>query len=107
MREMRTFHYFFIPLHGRQQPSMKRWKCFILSIVGGIGISIVVLLIVATIALHSEAFRRQIVRQSTILLTDKLKTKVSMKDADINLIREQIDLRGIEIEDRKSARCFR
>ena len=85
---------------------MKRWKRIILSIVGGIGISIVVLLIVATIALHSEAFRRQIVRQSTILLTDKLKTKVSMKDADINLIREQIDLRGIEIEDRQKRKML-
>ena len=103
---MRTFHYFFIPLHGRQQPSMKRWKRIILTIVGGIGISIVVLLIVATIALHSEAFRRQIVRQSTILLTDKLKTKVSMKDADIDLIREQIDLRGIEIEDRQKRKML-
>ena len=85
---------------------MKRWKRIILSIVGGIGISIVVLLIVATIALHSEAFRRQIVRQSTILLTDKLKTKVSMKDADIDLIREQIDLRGIEIEDRQKRKML-
>lgn len=103
---MRTFHYFFIPLHGRQQPSMKRWKRIILTIGGGIGISIVVLLIVATIALHSEAFRRQIVRQSTILLTDKLKTKVSMKDADIDLIREQIDLRGIEIEDRQKRKML-
>lgn len=85
---------------------MKRWKRIILSIGGGIGISIVVLLIVATIALHSEAFRRQIVRQSTILLTDKLKTKVSMKDADIDLIREQIDLRGIEIEDRQKRKML-
>ena len=85
---------------------MKRWKRIILTIVGGIGISIVVLLIVATIALHSEAFRRQIVRQSTILLTDKLKTKVSMKDADIDLIREQIDLRGIEIEDRQKRKML-
>lgn len=85
---------------------MKRWKRIILTIVGGIGISIVVLLIVATIALHSEAFRQQIVKQSTILLTDKLKTKVSMKDADIDLIREQINLRGIEIEDRQKRKML-
>ena len=104
MSGKRTFQYFFIPLQGILY--MKKWKRNILVIGGGIGIILAVLAIVAIITLNSKAFRRQMVKQATILLTEKLKTKVSIKDADIDFKRAQITLQGVEIEDRQKRKML-
>ena len=105
MSEGRTFHYFFIPLHIILH-IMKRWKRNILLVGGSIGIVLVALTIAAIIILNSEAFRHQMVRQATVLLTEKLKTRVSVKDADIDFLKEQINLLGVEIEDRQKRKML-
>ena len=105
MSGKRTFHYFFNTFAWHTS-HMKRWKRYILIFGGGIGFILAVLIIVAVITLNSKAFRQQVVKQVTILLTDKLKTKVSVKDADIDFKHAQITLQGVEIEDRQKRKML-
>lgn len=105
MSGKRTFHYFFNTFAWHTS-HMKRWKRYILIFGGGIGFILAVLTIVAIITLNSKAFRQQMVKQTTILLTDKLKTKVSVKDADIDFKHAQITLQGVEIEDRQKRKML-
>ena len=76
----------------------KTSRC-VLKIFCGIFLTLLLLLIVATVLLNSAAFQNKILKNATQLLSEKLGTKVEIDSVSFSVIGQYIYLYGIDVED--------
>ena len=70
-----------------------------LKVVGGIVGTIVLLLVVAAALLNTHAVQNKLLGIATEKLEEKLQTKVKIDDVSINVLTQDINLKGLEVED--------
>lgn len=70
-----------------------------LKVIGGIIGFILLLLVVAAILLNTQAVQDKLLGIATEKLEEKLQTKVKIDEASINVFNQDVNLKGLEIED--------
>lgn len=86
---------------------MKKTTRWILRIAGGGVAAIILLLAVAAIIVSRPSFRAQLLKQATEMLADKLQTRVSIDSASISVLKGDVGLYGVEIDDRQQRKMLR
>ncbi len=85
---------------------MMKKKTLILKILGGIILSVVMLMVLATLLFHIPAIQQEIATFATELLSEKLQTRVKIERADISLFGGSVNLYGLEIEDQQQRKML-
>ena len=80
---------------------MKRFIVLGLKILGGLLAVVIVLLLAATLVLNSHSFQQKMLSHATELLEEKLQTKVSIDSININFLKFNVGLYGLDVEDRE------
>ena len=80
---------------------MKRFVILGLKILGGLLAVVIVLLLAATLVLNSRSFQQKMLSHATELLEEKLQTKVSIDSININFLKFNVGLYGLDVEDRE------
>ena len=70
-----------------------------LKVIGGIIGFILLLLVVAAILLNTQAVQDKLLGIATEKLEEKLQTKVKIDEASINVFNQDVNLKGLEVED--------
>ena len=78
---------------------MKKTTRIILITLAAITITLVVLVTGAFVALNIPSVRQRIMMQATVLLSEKLNTRVSMEQAELSIFGGYVNLYGLEIDD--------
>ncbi len=78
---------------------MKKIPVTLLKIIGGILLSVVVLLVGAFLALNSNSVQNKLLKKAVTMLQEKLHTEVSIDSVSISLIGQDFRMYGVEIED--------
>ena len=69
--------------------------------------SIAALLMAAMLLLNTDAVQQKILKHATLTLTDKLKTRVSIDHASVDLFTQDIRLHGVSVDDQKQRPLLR
>ena len=80
---------------------MKRFVIRGLKILGGLLVAVIVLLLAATLVFNSSSFQKKMLGHATELLEEKLQTKVSIDSININFLKFNVGLYGLDVEDRE------
>lgn len=80
---------------------MKRFVIRGLKILGGLLVAVIVLLLSATLVFNSSSFQKKMLGHATELLEEKLQTKVSIDSININFLKFNVGLYGLDVEDRE------
>ena len=72
-----------------------------LKILGGIVGVILLLLVVAALLLNSHTIQNKLISYATEQLEEKLQTKVSIDDVSVNVFTQDVNLKGLEVEDQE------
>lgn len=80
---------------------MKRFVVLGLKILGGLLVTLIVLLLSATLILNSRSFQQKMLAHATELLEEKLQTKVSIDSIHIDFFKFKVGLYGLDVEDRE------
>ena len=72
-----------------------------LKIFGGIVGVILLLLVVAAVLLNSHTVQNKLIDYATEQLEEKLQTKVSIDDVSVNVFTQEVNLKGLEVEDQE------
>ena len=80
---------------------MKRFIVLGLKILGGLLAVVIVLLLAATLVLNSHSFQQKMLAHATELLEEKLQTKVSIDSINVNFLKFNVGLYGMDVEDRE------
>ena len=80
---------------------MKRFVIRGLKILGGLLVAVIVLLLAATLVFNSSSFQKKMLDHATELLEEKLQTKVSIDSININFLKFNVGLYGLDVEDRE------
>lgn len=80
---------------------MKRFIVLGLKILAGLLVAAVVLLLAATFVLNSKSFQQKMLTHATELLQEKLQTKVSIDSINVNFLKFNVGLYGLDVEDRE------
>ena len=70
-----------------------------LKVIGGIIGFILLLLVVAAILLNTQAVQNKLLGIATEKLEEKLQTRVKIDDVSINVFNQDVNLKGLEVED--------
>ena len=85
---------------------MKKVLTLTMKIVAGLLAAIVLLLLVAFGAFHTDAVQDRLVAKATDLLSDYLQTSVHIEKASVSIIGQGVRLYGVEIEDQQQRKMF-
>ena len=85
---------------------MKKVLALTMKIVAGLLAAIVLLLVVAFGAFHTDAVQDRLVAKATDLLSDYLQTSVHIEKASVSIIGQGVRLYGVEIEDQQQRKMF-
>lgn len=85
---------------------MKKTTRIILITVAAITITLVVLATGAFVALNIPSVRQHIMLQATVLLSEKLNTRVSMEQAEFSIFGGYVNLYGLEIDDQQQRKML-
>ena len=80
---------------------MKRFVILGVKILGGLLAVVIVLLLAATLVLNSRSFQQKMLSHATELLEEKLQTKVYIDSININFLKCNVGLYGLDVEDRE------
>lgn len=80
---------------------MKRFVVLGLKILGGLLVTLIVLLVSATLILNSRSFQQKMLAHATELLEEKLQTKVSIDSIHVDFFKFKVGLYGMDVEDRE------
>lgn len=72
-----------------------------LKILGGIVGVILLLLLVAAVLLNSHTVQNKLLNYATEQLEEKLQTRVSIDDVSVNVFTQEVNLKGLEVEDQE------
>ncbi len=70
-----------------------------LKVVGGIVGTVVLLLVAAAVLLNTHAVQNKLLGYAKEQLQEKLQTKVKIDDVSVNVLTQDINLKGLEVED--------
>lgn len=85
---------------------MKKVLTLTMKIVAGLLAAIVLLLVVAFGAFHTDAVQDRLVAKATDLLSDYMQTSVHIEKASVSIIDQGVRLYGVEIEDQQQRKMF-
>ena len=85
---------------------MKRFLILGLKIIGSIVAVVVVLLLGAAIIFNTSSFQNKMMAYSADMLAERLQTKVKIDSVSINFLTFDVNLLGVEIEDREQRKMF-
>ena len=85
---------------------MKRYLVLALKIVGGFVAAIVVILVVAAFLLNSSSVQNKALTYATEQLRTKLQTKVEIDSIHINFLTFDVNLMGLDVEDRQQRKML-
>ena len=85
---------------------MKKTTRIILITLAAITITLVVLVTGAFVALNIPSVRQRIMMQATVLLSEKLNTRVSMEQAELSIFGGYVNLYGLEIDDQQQRKML-
>lgn len=85
---------------------MKRYVLLTLKILGGLLALLIVLLVAAAIILNTNSVQQKLLRYSTNLLREKLQTKVEIDSIHINFMTFDVNLMGLDVEDRQQRKML-
>ena len=80
---------------------MKRFIVLGLKILAGLLVTVIILLLAATLVLNSSSFQQKMLSHATELLEEKLQTKVSIDSINVNFLKFNVGLYGMNVEDRE------
>lgn len=80
---------------------MKRFIVLGLKILAGLLVTVIILLLAATLVLNSSSFQQKMLAHATELLEEKLQTKVSIDSINVNFLKFNVGLYGMDVEDRE------
>ena len=80
---------------------MKRFIVLGLKILAGLLVTVIILLLAATLVLNSSSFQQKMLSHATELLEEKLQTKVSIDSINVNFLKFNVGLYGMDVEDRE------
>lgn len=78
---------------------MNKKLSIILKVLGGIAAFVVLLLVVAAVLLNTHAVQNKLLGIAKEKLEEKLQTRVKIDDVSINVLNQDINLKGLEVED--------
>lgn len=79
----------------------------ILKILCGVALSCVALVVGAVFLLNSSIFQDNMLRRATMLLSDRLQTRVHIDSISVGLFSQDVRLYGLDIEDRQQRQMLR
>ena len=85
---------------------MKRFVILGLKILGGLVAVLVVIVVVAAIVFNSSSTQKKMLDYSTEMLAERLQTKVKIDSISINLFSFDVNLMGVDIEDREQRKML-
>ena len=85
---------------------MKRYLVLALKIVGGLVAAIVVILVAAAFMLNSSSIQNKALTYATEQLRTKLQTKVEIDSIHINFLTFDVNLMGLDVEDRQQRKML-
>lgn len=85
---------------------MKKALLLTLKILGGLLGSLVVILVVAFAAFHTDAVQNRLVENATEMLSDYLQTTVRIEKANVSFIDQGVRLYDVEIDDQQQRKMF-
>ena len=85
---------------------MRRFLIPGLKIIGGVVAAIVVILLGAALIFNTSSFQNKIMSYSTELLAERLETKVNVDSVSINFLTFDVNLWGVDIEDREQRKML-
>ena len=85
---------------------MKRFLILGLKIIGSIVAVVVVLLLGAAIIFNTSSFQNKMMAYSADMLAERLQTKVKIDSVSINFLTFDVNLLGVEIEDREQRKML-
>lgn len=85
---------------------MNRKASLTLKIIGGIVGGIILLLLVATLLLNTHAVQNKLLGIATQRLEEKLQTHVSIEDLSVNVFTQEVNLKGLEVEDQQQRKML-
>ena len=80
---------------------MKRFVVRGLKILGGLLVAVIAFLVGATLVFNSSSFQKKMLGHATELLEEKLQTKVSIDSVNIDFMKFNMGLYGLDVEDRE------
>lgn len=85
---------------------MRRKAALTLKILGGIVGAVLLLLLVAAVLLNTHAVQSKLVGLATERLEEKLQTRVKIDDVSVNVLTQEINLKGLEVEDQQQRKML-
>lgn len=85
---------------------MNRKVSLTLKILGGIVGGIVLLLLVAAVLLNTHAVQNKLLGIAKQRLEEKLQTRVKIEDLSVNVFTQDINLKGLEVEDQQQQKML-
>ena len=85
---------------------MNRKVSLTLKIIGGIVGGIILLLLIATVLLNTHAVQNKLLGMATQRLEEKLQTHVSIEDLSVNVFTQEVNLKGLEVEDQQQRKML-
>lgn len=85
---------------------MKKYLLWGLKIFGGLILLLIVLLIIIAALLNSNSVQQKLLGYSTNLLKEKLQTKVEIDSISVNFLTFDINLMGLDVEDRQQRKML-
>lgn len=85
---------------------MKKALLLILKILGGLLATILILLVVAFAAFHTDGVQARLVENATEMLSDYLHTTVRIEKANVSFIDQGVRLYGVEVDDQQQRKMF-
>lgn len=93
------FLYFCNQIGTKDRNNVNKKVKIALKVLGGIVGIIVVVLIAAAVLLNTHAVQNKLLGYATEQLQEKLQTKVKIDDVSVNVLTQDINLKGLEVED--------
>ena len=79
----------------------------LLKIVGGVALFCIALVVGAVFLLNSSAFQSKMLQRATLLLSDRLQTRVHIDSISVGFFTQGVRLYGLDIEDRQQRQMLR
>jgi hypothetical protein len=85
---------------------VKKTLSILLKVIGGTVGLLLVLLLLAAVLLNTQSVQNKILRVATERLEEKLQTRVKIDDVSVNVFTQEINLKGLEVEDQQQRKML-
>jgi hypothetical protein len=85
---------------------VKKTLSILLKVIGGTVGLLLVLLLLSAVLLNTQSVQNKILRVATERLEEKLQTRVKIDDVSVNVFTQEINLKGLEVEDQQQRKML-